>query len=77
MLLQVAVGMVTIGVVAATISQPSGSLSSPSLHDLASYSFGIACLALSLILTGILGVLQEQTYSTFGSHWREGVFYTV
>lgn len=34
-------------------------------------------LGVSSILTGILGVLQEQTYRKYGPCWREGVFYTV
>jgi hypothetical protein len=34
-------------------------------------------LCISLVLTGLLGILQEQTYKKYGPHWREGVFYTV
>ncbi len=34
-------------------------------------------LTFSLLLTGILGVLQERTYTKYGPHWKEGVFYTV
>ena len=34
-------------------------------------------LSASLLLTGALGVMQERTYSEYGPHWREGVFYTV
>lgn len=30
----------------------------------------------SLLLTGVLGLLQESTYTTYGPHWKEGVFYT-
>jgi len=34
-------------------------------------------MTLSLILSGVLGTLQEKTYKQHGSHWKEGVFYTV
>ena len=34
-------------------------------------------LLTSLVCTGIHGVLQERTYSTYGPHWRENIFYTV
>ena len=34
-------------------------------------------LTISLLLTGILGLLQEKTYTIYGPCWREGVFYTV
>jgi UDP-xylose/UDP-N-acetylglucosamine transporter B4 len=33
-------------------------------------------LAVSSVLTGVLGMLQEQTYRKYGPCWREGVFYT-
>jgi UDP-xylose/UDP-N-acetylglucosamine transporter B4 len=38
---------------------------------------GVAILLTSLVCTGAHGVLQERTYSTYGPHWREGVFYMV
>lgn len=34
-------------------------------------------LTFSLILTGVLGMLQEITYKKYGPHWKEGLFYTV
>ncbi|THH32382.1 hypothetical protein EUX98_g1797 [Antrodiella citrinella] len=33
-------------------------------------------LTLSLLLTGVLGMLQEVTYKKYGPHWKEGLFYT-
>jgi len=33
-------------------------------------------LTVSLLLTGVLGMLQEQTYIKYGPCWKEGVFYT-
>ena len=34
-------------------------------------------LTISLFTSGILGLLQEKTYTKYGPHWKEGVFYTV
>lgn len=34
-------------------------------------------LTASLLLTGVLGLLQERTYTKYGPCWREGLFYTV
>lgn len=34
-------------------------------------------LIISLFMSGILGLLQEKTYTKYGPHWKEGVFYTV
>ena len=30
-----------------------------------------------VVVTGMLGLLQERTYAKYGPCWREGVFYTV
>ncbi|EMD38858.1 hypothetical protein CERSUDRAFT_47843 [Gelatoporia subvermispora B] len=70
-----AVVFVSIGVVVATLSRPS----SPHASDAASpwrYSTGVLMLTVSLLLTGVLGMLQELTYSKYGPCWKEGVFYT-
>lgn len=45
--------------------------------DLARYTTGIVMLSASLLLTGVLGMLQERTYTRYGPCWREGLFYTV
>ena len=42
-----------------------------------SYLTGIALLSLSLMMAGILGILQERTFTKYGPVWREGLFYTV
>ncbi|CCM02549.1 uncharacterized protein FIBRA_04652 [Fibroporia radiculosa] len=73
-----AVVFVSAGVVLATLSRPSspspGSSDSP--PDFSKYTLGIVMMTVSLFLTGILGMLQERTYSTYGPYWKEGVFYT-
>ncbi|THH13038.1 hypothetical protein EW146_g7136 [Bondarzewia mesenterica] len=59
----IAVSLVSIGVVVATLSGPSAS-SSQSTDNLARYALGVTMLAVSLVLTGILGMLQERTYQS-------------
>ncbi|KAI8996380.1 UAA transporter [Trametes punicea] len=71
-----AVAFVSAGVVLATLSRPSTSNASGNPPDIGRYTIGVVMLTVSLLLTGILGVLQERTYTTYGPHWKEGVFYT-
>ena len=68
--------LVTSGVIFATLSRPSAKMSLMG-DDGSTYVTGISMLTISLLLTGVLGVLQEQTYKKHGPCWREGVFYTV
>ncbi|THH02688.1 hypothetical protein EW026_g222 [Hermanssonia centrifuga] len=72
--------LVTFGVILATTSRPSSpppsSGTTPDPVDYTEYSLGILMLSLSLLLSGVLGMLQERTYTTYGPCWREGVFYT-
>jgi solute carrier family 35 (UDP-xylose/UDP-N-acetylglucosamine transporter), member B4 len=75
--------VVSLGAILATLSKPSSpsssssSTSSPTADELQRYFLGISMVVASLLLTGILGVLQEQTYRKYGPCWQEGVFYTV
>ncbi|TFK51704.1 UAA transporter [Heliocybe sulcata] len=71
----VAVLLVVVGVVLATLSRSSPSNSGPPI-DSTRYTIGILMLISSLFLSGFLGILQEQTYGKYGPCWREGVFYT-
>ncbi|KIL67919.1 hypothetical protein M378DRAFT_159142 [Amanita muscaria Koide BX008] len=75
--------VVSTGVVLATKSRPSpaSSASSPSStfaieEDSRQYLIGILMMILSSISTGILGLVQERTYKTYGPCWKEAVFYT-
>ncbi|TRM61135.1 UAA transporter [Schizophyllum amplum] len=73
--------IVSIGVVFATLSRSSastttGKLTPESAEDLHKYTLGIIMLSSSLLISGILGILQERTYKKYGPCWREGVFYT-
>ncbi|KAH9175972.1 UAA transporter family-domain-containing protein [Lactarius sanguifluus] len=82
LLSKTAVAVVSSGVVIATLSRPRAGSSSaqPSstpaaAADASRYAIGVAMLLTSLVCTGVHGALQEHTYSTYGPHWREGVFY--
>lgn len=74
--------LVTVGVILATLSRPTGTkvTSDPaephSPVDIRKYTTGISMIIASLVCTGLLGVLQEKTYRTYGPCWKEGVFYT-
>lgn len=72
-----AVAVVSSGVVIATLSRPRANPSALPIPaaDASRYATGIVILLTSLVCTGAHGVLQERTYSTYGPHWREGVFY--
>ncbi|KIK55641.1 hypothetical protein GYMLUDRAFT_87517 [Collybiopsis luxurians FD-317 M1] len=72
--------VVSLGAVLATLSKTSGTANKSSTDsatdpDLQRYALGIVMVVTSLLLTGILGVLQEQTYKRYGPCWKEGVFY--
>lgn len=70
--------LVTLGVMLSTTSGLSWNTSGNSpTTDITQYTTGIIMLAISLILTGILGLLQERTYTRYGPCWKEGLFYTV
>ncbi|THH07318.1 hypothetical protein EW145_g3459 [Phellinidium pouzarii] len=71
----VSVLLVTTGVILATLSKPSSS-ASVGLDDYQKYMIGIFMLTISILLTGVLGVLQERTYMKYGPCWKEGIFYT-
>lgn len=73
-----AVFLVTVGVILATTSRPLPSVDTSNNADHATeYAIGVLMLTFSLFLTGVLGMLQEKTYTKYGPCWREGVFYTV
>jgi UDP-xylose/UDP-N-acetylglucosamine transporter B4 len=71
----VSVLLVTAGVALSAFSKPSASSDAPT--DPGQYLIGIIMLVTSLLLSGWLGTLQEQTYELYGPQWKEGVFYTV
>jgi len=71
--------VVTSGVVLATLSRTATTAEVSKLRtaeDLHRYIIGISMIVLSLLCTGLLGLLQEKTYGRYGPCWREGLFYT-
>lgn len=72
--------IITSGVVLSTLSRTSMAADVSKLEsaeDLHRYIIGISMMVMSLLCTGILGLLQERTYGKYGPCWREGLFYTV
>ena len=74
--------IVTSGVVLVTLSRSPTSNDSGkpiliSSEDARKYFLGIIMMTVSLICTGVLGIMQERTYKIYGPCWREGLFYTV
>ncbi|OLL26501.1 UDP-N-acetylglucosamine transporter yea4 [Neolecta irregularis DAH-3] len=71
----VGVAVLTCGVLVATLSN-SHSQSNNGASDDGLYFIGIGILALCLLISAVMGLLLEATYSQYGSNWREGLFYT-
>jgi UDP-xylose/UDP-N-acetylglucosamine transporter B4 len=77
--------LVTLGVILTTLSGAKKSTtginanSAPDLGDLYQYLTGIGLLSVALILSGLLGVVQDRTYSKFrrggNTPWEESMFY--
>ncbi|KAH9480551.1 UDP-N-acetylglucosamine transporter YEA4 [Psilocybe cubensis] len=72
--------MVTAGVIVVTLSRATSSTETQthklSSDDFSKYFIGISMLTVSLFCGGLLGMLQEQTYTKYGPCWQEGMFYT-
>ena len=47
------------------------------MDDYYRWIVGVGILALSLVFTGFLGILQDLSYRSFGQHWQEALFYAV
>jgi len=81
----VSVIFVTLGVISTTLSgakkpKPGfGTTSVPGVGDLHQYFTGIALLSAALVLSGLLGIVQDRTYSKFrgadDAPWKESMFY--
>ncbi|KAJ1822023.1 golgi uridine diphosphate-N- acetylglucosamine transporter, partial [Coemansia sp. RSA 2599] len=80
-----AVMMVSVGVVLATLASVSDESSFSSERDPESNGgpgyavhesiIGITLLTFGVFLAAMLGLYQESTYSMYGKHWQEGLFY--
>jgi len=81
----ISVTLVTLGVISTTLSatkkHKSGINTSSVLGvgDIYQYFTGIGLLSVALILSGLLGVVQDRTYSKFrgtgNTPWKESMFY--
>lgn len=81
----VSVILVTLGVIFTTLSgtkKPKlgvNTSSVPAVGEIYQYLTGIALLSVALVLSGLLGVVQDRTYSKFrgagGTPWKESMFY--
>ncbi|KAL8975107.1 MAG: hypothetical protein Q9197_000656 [Variospora fuerteventurae] len=72
------VAMLTIGIIIAAMSdaQHKGkSTAGPSQID-PSFVSGLLILLLAQILSALMGLYTQITYSTYGSHWHENLFYS-
>ena len=81
----VSVIFVTLGVISTTLSgtkKPKPGINTtsvPGVGDLHQYFTGIALLSVALVLSGLLGIVQDRTYSKFqgvdDTPWKESMFY--
>lgn len=84
----ISVTLVTLGVISTTLSaaykpykpKPGINTSSvPGVGDVYQYFTGIAFLTVALVLSGLLGVVQDRAYSKFrgtgDTPWKESMFY--
>ena len=74
--------LVTAGVALTTLSaSTTGAPTEDSTNAYYTYATGITILSLALVLSGLLGLVQDWTYSTYGrtttssKPWRESMFY--
>ncbi|KNC98675.1 UDP-galactose transporter [Spizellomyces punctatus DAOM BR117] len=66
--------LVSVGVVISTYN--SAGTGESTSQPFRQWLTGIGLLTLALVLACLLGQLQQLTYTKFGRHWREGLFYT-
>ena len=77
--------LVTLGVISTTLSatkRPTAGINANSVAGVGSihhYFIGITLLSIALVLSGLLGVVQDRTYSKFRgtgiTPWKESMFY--
>ncbi|KAI9495005.1 UAA transporter [Zychaea mexicana] len=73
----IGVGLVTMGVVWATLDNANPSAKGgEDQADTGEFLIGITILVIGMILSAGMGLIQEVTYKKYGKQWREGLFYT-
>jgi len=68
--------LVTAGVLITTFSTVSSKSASTEDATSSQQILGVGILTFALFMAAFLGIVQEVTYSKYGKHWREGLFYT-
>lgn len=72
--------LVTLGVIVATLSTStshSHAIETEAETDVSRYAAGICLLLLALVLSALMGIWQELTFSRYGSdNWQESIFYS-
>lgn len=70
----IAVILLTVGVIMATLSQNKPKKGSMNVKD--NSIVGVSMLIGAAVLGAIQGLVTEKTYQKYGRHWRENLFYT-
>eukprot|EP00160_Parvularia_atlantis_P016148 Unigene4974_Nuclearia_a/m.15238 Unigene4974_Nuclearia_a/g.15238 ORF Unigene4974_Nuclearia_a/g.15238 Unigene4974_Nuclearia_a/m.15238 type:complete len:304 (+) Unigene4974_Nuclearia_a:1092-2003(+) len=70
--------LVTIGVMISTLASLPAAPDKADAVEMQNFwlwVLGVSILALSLVFTGFLGILQDLAYRNYGNHWQEALFY--
>ncbi|XP_067683068.1 UDP-xylose and UDP-N-acetylglucosamine transporter-like [Haliotis asinina] len=76
----VSVGLISIGIATCTVSSAGQVQDNPGHTGDAAYDYlmwlvGVSLLSFALFMSAWMGIFQEQTYSKFGKHPSEALFY--
>ncbi|ORY56668.1 upd-c transporter [Pseudomassariella vexata] len=72
----IAVLLLTTGVITAAWSDAQSKGSEGSHESAPSFSTGLVILFVAQVLSAIMGLYTEETYKTYGPHWKENLFYS-
>ncbi|CAL3967020.1 hypothetical protein PZA11_003450 [Diplocarpon coronariae] len=71
-----AVTLLTIGVIIAAWSDQQSKKDVVTSQELPPFSTGLAILFIAQVLSAIMGLYTEETYKSYGPHWKENLFYS-
>ncbi|XP_048252871.1 UDP-xylose and UDP-N-acetylglucosamine transporter-like isoform X2 [Haliotis rufescens] len=76
----VSVALITVGLAVCTVSSAKQATDNPghtgdAAHDYLMWLVGIGMLSFALFMSAWMGIFQEQTYTKFGKHPSEALFY--
>ncbi|KAK6865806.1 udp-n-acetylglucosamine transporter yea4 protein [Apiospora arundinis] len=73
----VAVLLLTVGVIMAAWSDAQTKDTNGDAHNSApSFGTGLVILFVAQVMSAIMGLYTEETYKTYGPHWKENLFYS-